>query len=407
MAVLLQINSGIIGSTGTIMLAIDQYAKEAGFETYMASVKNKSSEKDYPSNHIVIGTILEKHFHRNMAAITGNEGGYSYFATKRFLKTVDRIKPNIIQIHNLHWDYINIELLFTYLKGHPEIKVVWTLHDCWALTGHCPHYEMIGCDKWKSYCHDCPIYRAYPKSFLDNSFKMHKRKKLWFLNLPNIVLVTPSLWLNGEVKKSYLKNYTLKIINNGIDIDTFSRKESDFRSIYKLEDKFIILGSAFTWLPRKGFDCFISLSTMMDSRFAIVMIGSMSDEEKRECESSGILCLPRISSKEELARIYSASDVFFNPTREEMFGLTNIEAEACGIPVITFNSGGSPECIGEGCGFVIEKDNLENVVSKLLWLYENKANLDRNKIRNWACKFDANLMYNKYIDLYKELLKEG
>lgn len=407
MAVLLQINSGIVGSTGTIMLAIDRYAREAGFETYMASVNNKSSQKDYPANHIAIGTIPEKILHRKLSFYTGNAGGYSYFATKRLLKKIDRIRPDIVHLHNLHWDYINLELLFDYLKSHSWIKVVWTLHDCWAYTGHCPYYDMTGCDRWQTECRDCTVYKNYPPSNVDNSTKMHRRKKKWFLGVPNMTLVTPSKWLSGEVKKSFLKDYPARVISNGIDTGTFSRRENDIREKYGLQDKFVVFGSAYSWSARKGFDCFVKLSEMLDRRFAIILVGGFSAEQEAACDAHGIIHLPRTASKDELAALYSASDVFFNPTREEMFGLVNIEAQACGTPVITFDSGGSPECIGEGCGIVIPKDDLNAAAAGIMQLLENQDRLDRQRIREWAVGFEESKTYAAYIELYQELTADN
>lgn len=403
MPVLFQINSGIVGSTGTIMKALDSHAKKAGFQTYMASVNNRTSRKDYPENHIKIGSILEKHIHRKLSFYTGNAGGYSCFATKRLLKKIDRICPDIIHLHNLHWDYINLELLFDYLKAHPQIKVVWTLHDCWAYTGHCPYYDMAGCSKWERECHNCPSFRSYPPSNVDNSRKMYQRKKKWFLGVPDMTLVTPSRWLNGEIKRSFLKDYPARVISNGINTNIFTRRDNDIRERYGLADKFVIFGSAYTWSARKGFDCFVRLSEMLDERFAIILVGAFSREQEEACDAHGIIRLPRTASREELAALYSASDVFFNPTREEMFGLVNIEAQACGTPVITFNSGGSPECIGEGCGFVIEKEDMDGAAARIKELYENRNGVDRQRIRDWALGFEESKTYAAYMELYREL----
>ena len=404
MAVLFQINSGIVGSTGTIMLSIDKYARKAGMKTYMTSVNNRSSAADYPSNHIAIGTILEKHIHRKLAYLTGNEGGYSYFATKRLLKTIDKIQPDIIHLHNLHINYVNLGLLFDYLKSHSSIKLVWTLHDCWAYTGHCRYYDMEGCDRWQTQCHDCKVYRSYPQSRIDNSDKMYRRKKTWFLGVPNLALVTPSKWLNDEIKKSFLKDYDSYIISNGIDTNVFSFRKSNIREEYELGDKFVIVGSAYHWSKRKGYDCFIKLAKMLDDGFSILLVGGMSDEQEKECDRNGIKHIPLVSSKERLAEVYSAGNVFFNPTREEMFGLVNIEAEACGIPVITFDSGGSPECIGEGCGFVVNKEDVSGAAEKIRWLRDHTEIVDSGNIRDWAKGFESERTYKAYLDLYRNLI---
>lgn len=404
MAVILQINSGIIGSTGSIMMTIDRYAEEAGYTSYMASVNNYSSRNNYPANHYAIGTILEKRFHRKMAAITGKEGCYSYFATKRLLKFADKIKPDIIQLHNLHWCYINLPLLFDYFKKNPQIRVVWTLHDCWSYTGHCPYYDMVECSKWKTGCYDCPSFRQYPVSNVDNSRENYARKREWFNGVENMTLVTPSKWLSSEIEDSFLANYDKRLISNGIEADVFEYIENDLKSHFGIEDKFVILGCAFTWIERKGFDCFLKLADMIPDSCRIMMVGGFTDEQKKQCEKAGIICVDRVSSKTEMARIYSGCDVFFNPTREEMFGLVNIEAQACGTPVITFASGGSPECIGEHGGFVVEKDDLNTVVDIIDKMQKNDMVFDRIIVRDWVKTFDADLTYKRYIQLYDELI---
>ncbi len=406
MYTLLQINSVITGSTGMIMKEIDKYAKKSGMRSYMASAKNYSSRKDYPENHISIGTILEKRVHRFLAKLTGYEGHFSYFATKRFLRKVDKIKPDIIHLHNLHLNYINLKLLFLYLKNHPKINVIWTLHDCWAYTGHCPYYEMVGCDRWKHGCDNCKIYRKYPESYVDNSRVMYEKKKTYFTGLENMTLITPSLWINGEVGQSFLRDYPAVVINNGIDTDVFQKRNTTFRKEYHLEDKFIILGSAYNWSERKGFDAFVSLSEKLDEEYRIVLVGNMDYEQDVKCSTHGIIHLPLTSSKEVLAEYYSAGDVFFNPTREEMFGLVNIEAQACGTPVITFRSGGSPECVGEECGFVIEKDDLTRAVECIKEIRENKSFYTYEKMRNWVERFSSEHVYSQYIRLYNTVIEE-
>lgn len=405
MATLFQINSGIVGSTGNIMLTLDRYARAAGFNTYMASVKNHSSKQDYPSNHFEIGTIIEKHFHRRVAAITGDEGSYSFFATKRLLKRIDEIQPDVIHLHNLHWCYINLGLLFDYLKRHDNIKVVWTLHDCWSFTGHCAYYDLVGCDKWQKECHDCPSYRQYPKSYFDNSKKIYKRKKAWFLGVKNMVLVTPSKWLNGEVKKSFLRDYQTRIISNGISLDDFYYIESDFRERNRIsKDCCVILGIAYTWGDRKGFGDFLKLADQLPDTCKIVMVGGFSEEQIKACAQRGIIIKGRTASKREVAELYSASDIFFNPTMEEMFGLVNIEAQACGTPVITYRSGGSPECIGPHGGYIIEKRDIGAAVEIIQGILSRGKKYERSAVRSWTENFSNEETYIKYIDLYKELL---
>lgn len=222
--------------------------------------------------------------------------------------------------------------------------------------------------------------------------------------MPSLTLVTPSRWLNEEVKKSFLNSYYATIIRNGIDVDTFQNKGTELRSVYGLESKFIILGTAYNWSYRKGFDVFLKLADLLSDEYAIVLVGGFSNEQIASCKQRNIICLPRTSSKTELAKLYSMADVFFNPTREEMFGLVNIEAQACGTPVITFKSGGSPECICPENGYVIEK---EDVCASINCIHEIKSKkADTTMLREWAMRFDSSYTYLEYVKLYKKLIGE-
>ena len=402
MKVILQINSGIVGSTGNIMKNINKLALENGFKSFVSSPRDFSQINNYPNNHKCIGTIIEKKFHRFMGKYTGNEGGYSKFATKRFLKWVDKINPDIIHIHNLHLNYINIEMLFNYLKKNSNINVILTLHDCWTFTGHCPHYEMICCNKWKETCYECKVYNSYPVSRKDNSLKMHKRKKEWFLGIKNMTLVAPSKWMKKQIKESFLREYDTRVIYNGIDLNVFKPVISNMRNQLNLQDKKIILGVAFSWSNKKGLDVFLQLDKLLDNSFQIVLIG-LSEKNIKDISNTNIIGIERTGSLNELAKYYTIADVYVNPTREETMGLTNIEALACGTPVITFNSGGSPECIDEKSGFIVEKNNILELIEKIKLVCEHDI-FDKDRCIKRASKFDKNDKLLEYIDLYKQVL---
>lgn len=403
MKTLLQINSGIVGSTGSIMRNISKQAEKAGFISYTASAKDYSQLSNCNINHIYIGGIIEKRIHRILGEFTGNEGGYSRLATFRFLRKVDKLKPDIIHLHNLHLNYINLKMLFQYLKENENIKVVWTLHDCWSFTGHCPHYEMVGCEKWKTQCFECPIYTSYPVSRIDNSRVMFNNKKTWFNGVKNLTLVTPSRWIYNQVSRSFLKNYERAIIYNGINLDVFKPRNSDFKKIYNLNGYKIVLGVAFSWSKAKGLDIFYELADKLDESYRIVMVG-LSEENMKEIKDKRIIGLKRTSSPKELAEIYTAANVFVNATRQEMFGLTNIEALACGTPVITFDSGGSSECINEETGFVVKKDNLDELVNKIHCICEGNSGIEFDKCIERAAQFNASEKFNEYVTLYKRIL---
>lgn len=358
------INGGVFGSTGKIMFGIADIIEKNGGETLCASAITATNKKREPSHeYYKIGTYYSRKFSVLLSRITGRQNCYAKSATKKLLSQLDRFNPDILHLHNLHGDYVNLPLLFNYIKTN-RIKVVWTLHDCWAFTGHCPHFTMIKCDKWKSGCYKCPQYNSYPKSLFDNSKKMYSLKKRLFTGIENLTIVTPSEWLAGLVRQSFLKDYPVKVINNGINLTVFKPTESNFREKYNIDDKFIVLGVAFGWGKRKGLDVFIDLSKRLDNeKYQIVLVGTDDTIDKQLPKN--IISIHRTQNQTELAEIYTAADLFVNPTREEVLGMVNIEANACGTPVLTFRTGGSPECINEQSGSVVDCDDIAALESEV------------------------------------------
>lgn len=397
----LQINSVCgTGSTGRIVSDIHNLLVKEGYESYIAFGRGKAINCP---KAIRIGSNYDNYTHVALTRFFDKHGFGSKKATIKFLKKVDSLDPDIIHLHNVHGYYINIELLFNYLKETNK-PVVWTLHDCWAFTGHCAHFDYVGCDKWKTGCSRCPQKNKYPKSFfIDNSEKNYKLKKDLFTGLENMIIVTPSTWLKKLVQKSFLKEYPIKVIHNGINLDIFKPTESDFRKKFNLKDKFIILGVANVWGERKGFHYFIELSKKLKSDEIIVMVG-LTDKQKHLLPKN-IIGISRTNNIRELAEIYSAANVFINPTLEEVLGLVNLEALACGTPVITFNTGGSVESIDENCGIVVEKGNINELYGAITKIKENL--IDTNKCLKRAKQFDKNAKFNEYIELYIELYKKG
>ena len=222
-----QINGGVKGSTGKIMLGIADVAKSMGHEVMCASpITTTNRDADENCGYYRIGTFNSRRLNVALARITGFNGGFAVIATYKLLKKIKQFKPDILHLHNLHDSYINLPMLFSYIKKN-KVPVVWTLHDCWAFTGQCPYFTMVDCDKWKAGCHNCPQYRAYPSSIFDNTKIMWKLKKCWFTNVENLTIVTPSQWLANLVQESYLKDYQIKVINNGIDLNIFKPTESN------------------------------------------------------------------------------------------------------------------------------------------------------------------------------------
>lgn len=393
-----EINSCNFGSTGNIMLEIAEVAEKCGHTAAVCYPKSRGNAKKQKETDIVIGSRLSRNLHLKLAEITGLSGCFSYFSTLDFLRKLNKFKPDIIHLHNPHNCYVNLPLLFGYIKKH-NIKTVWTLHDCWSFTGHCPHFDMIGCDKWKTGCYSCPQYKEYPKSLFDNSKYMYSLKKKWFTGIENMTIVTPSKWLAGLVKESYLRDYPVKVINNGIDLNIFKPTESDFREKYALENKYIVLGVAFGWGKRKGLDVFIELAKRLDEeKYKIVLVGTDDNIDKLLPEN--IISIHRTQNQTELAEIYTAADVFVNPTREENYPTVNMEALACGTPVVTFNTGGSPEIIDETCGMAVAKNDIDGVCNKIIKICETKPYSEETCLKR-AESFDKNEKFREYIRLYE------
>lgn len=395
----LQINSVCgIGSTGRIATDIHNMLIEKGHESYVAYGRYLPKNCD---DTIRIGTKFDNYTHGIKTRVFDRHGFGSRRVTIEFIDKLKQINPDIIHLHNIHGYYINIEILFNYLKKANK-PVVWTLHDCWSFTGHCAHFDYIGCDSWKTDCFNCPEKHSYPSSlFFCDSKNNYSRKKRIFTGLKNMTIITPSKWLAKLVKESFLREYPIKVINNGIALDIFKPMKSNFREEHKLMDKFIILGVASTWTSRKGFDHFIELSKNLSYDEVIIMIG-LTDRQRKKLPDN-IIGINRTNNVEELAEIYAVSDVYVNLTLEDTFPTTNIESMACGTPVITFDTGGSSESVSDNCGFVVDKGNLKEVINKIRMIKYNGKSKYTGNVINVANKFyNKEKLFNEYIDIYKQ-----
>jgi len=398
---ILQINTVYkSGSTGKILKDLNDLILNENHESYIAYSRGEHND----SNCIKIGNKFDMNIHALGTRVFDKHGLYSKKTTADFIKDIEKINPDIIHLHNIHGYYLNYPVLFEYLKKINK-PVIWTLHDCWSFTGHCSYYEYNGCDKWQKECNNCPQLRQYPASFVfDNSKNNFLLKKKFFSSLDNVTIVTPSSWLAGEVKRSFLKSFEIKVINNGIDLNIFKPFHSNFREKYKLENKFLILGVASVWEERKGFEYFIKLSKLLKDDEKIILIGL--DDKQLKLLPSNIIGIKRTENQEQLAQIYSAVDIFVNPTLEDNFPTTNLESLACGTPVITFKSGGSPECIDEKTGIIVEKGNLSKLYESIKIIKDSGKESYTLFCRNRAEKyFDKNDRFKEYIDLYETKLK--
>lgn len=395
---ILAINSCNYGSTGNIMLQIADAARQQEHTVITCCPLSRDNKKKTIKNQWFIGNRFSRNIHLKLFKYTGFNGCFSIMSTLTFLYKLDKFKPDIVHLHNLHNCYVNLPMLFRYLKKR-HIKTIWTLHDCWSFTGQCPHFTMAKCTKWKVGCHDCTQIGVYPASKVDRTRTMWKLKQKWFTGVEDMIIVTPSEWLASLVRQSYLRKYPVKVINNGIDLNTFKPTINDFRQKYHLENKYILLGVAFGWGKQKGLDVFIELAKRLDDKFQIVLVGTNDDVDK--LLPTNIISVHKTNNQKELAEIYTAADIFVNPTREEVLGLVNIEALACGTPVITFDTGGSPECIDKMCGVVVNADDIDALIHSIKNTAENNYFNTIECIRR-ANMFNRNDKYEDYIELYEK-----
>ena len=398
-----QLNMVHNGSTGTIMLNIAKTARSLGHEvkTYSAVpfIRGKKNGEIKIAGHSFWGSRMASAFHYYGGRAFGINGLLSRRGTKQLLSDLEKFKPDILHLHNLHSFCINFPKLFEYIKKN-SIKTVWTLHDCWAFTGHCPHFVTVGCEKWKTGCSDCPLYRQYPKSLVDDSKRMYRLKQRWFCGVKDMTLVTPSRWLGDLTRQSFLKDYSVTQITNGIDLSVFKPVESDFKSRIGCEGKKLVLGVSSGWSNKKGLDVFIELEKRFDDNYVFVLVGT-SDSVSRRLPS-GIISVPKTNSAEELARIYSAADVFVNPTREDTFPTVNIEALACGTPVVTFNTGGSPEIVDQSCGSVVACNDTDELEKEIKRVCVQMPYSPEDCVKR-ASAFDMNSKFKEYVKLYEDI----
>lgn len=398
---LLQINAALNrGSTGRIAEQIASLARGRGWDTYMIHGARYVNRSDMQTLQTV--TSLGEKVHAVKSMLFDAHGLGSTLATKRIVREIERINPDIIHLHNIHGYYINYMVLFEYLRS-VDIPVVWTLHDCWTMTGHCAHFDVIGCECWKTECYKCPLKRDYPKSLLlERSKRNYNLKKQLFTSVKNMTIVPVSRWLGEIVKESYLGCYPCMVINNGVDIQLFSPIENDLRTQLNIGDRTVLLGVATAWKDDKGLQEFIRLSE--NPNYQVVMVG-VPEEIKRNLPHS-IIAINRTNNQQELAAYYSMADMLVNPTYADTFPTVNLEALACGTPIVTYRTGGSPESVTEETGLVVDKGDFDALVKAIEEVRaKGKAHYSS------ACRQRAVALYNKddryedYIKLYESLLQ--
>lgn len=386
------------GSTGTIVYGLKIIQENNGIEGYIACgnghLKNKYV---YPmQNSLCLKINILK------TRIFGRHGFYNKHATNNLIAWIESIDPDIIHLHNLHGHYINIDILFCYLKKFNK-PVVWTMHDCWPITGHCAHFDYIGCQKWKTGCHNCVLQHSYPKSYIfDRSKALWKDKRKIFTGLNNLIIVTPSMWLSNIVKQSFLNEYPTIVIHNGIDNDVFKPVQSTLRQKLGLENAFVVLGMANKWMQQENLEVVSYLLNRLPSDVKIVLIGKCNT-----IKMGGVISIPFIKDPKILAEYYSLANVFVNITLEDTFPTVNLEALSCGTPLITYETGGSTECVNYNTGKLIPQLDKRRLYEAIMEIKDaGKSTYTKNCVNFAKNNYNKNKQLSKYIDVYYYLVSK-
>lgn len=398
---LIQINCSNNGSTGTIMNSIHAAAIQSGWRSYTICVGTKQARAVATANQLYIRHAIERGFFRKFNKFTGRYGLGFPLATRELLATLERLKPDILQIHNLHHHFFDIGKLFDYIKEN-HIRVVWTLHDCWPFTGLCTHFQISGCEKWQTGCYNCPSLRGYPTIYLDHTKQLYELKKAWFCGIPRMQLVATSAWMAGLVKQSFLKEYPLSVLHHGIDHSVFRPTPGSLASENGWTGKFVVLGVAFVWSHTKGIDVWASLAEHLDDSYQVVLAGEIPAGYR---VPPNVCCLGKIADKQKLAELFSAADVFFNPTREEALGLVNVEALACQTPVITFRTGGTTECVDETCGVLLDDCRWEAAYEVISRMRSGVLRFSPEACAKKSMEFTEQKQQQTYMDIYRRLIE--
>jgi len=401
MRTLLQINSVAgCGSTGGIVSGLARLAAGAGWNSLIAYGRGTGSDE---LQAVRVGTDCDVRRHGVVTRLFDRHGLGSRTATERFITRMEQVRPDLIHLHNLHGYYLNIRVLFEWLSTR-DIPVVWTFHDCWPMTGHCSHFDHIGCEKWKTVCRQCPQTGRYPASILlDRSEKNFRLKRVLFTSVKRMTIVPVSRWLNGVVGQSFLGDVPRKVIYNGVDTGLYKPAESsDVRRKFGVDGKFIILGAAGKWDDRKGLFDFIELAGRTGPDVAIILAGL----NRRQLKNlpANVTGTGRLGSLEELAGLYSAADVYLNLSAEETFGLTTAEALACGTPVVVYNATASPELVSPETGIVVEKGDISGLLNAVGIIRNNGKTAYSAACRQRALDFfNRDRMLSEYLELYESV----
>lgn len=382
------------GSTGRIVADIWKALKDQGHEVKVAYGVGHGSIVS-PEDQICFNNKIGYYTHNILAKITDKTGMYSKRETKELLKKIDEFQPDIIHLHNLHGYYINYPILFEYL-AKKDIPVVWTLHDCWAYTGHCAYYSANQCALWKTDCEKCEHLQEYPRCYFNGNTKNnYKKKKAAFTSVSRMIITTPSNWLANEVKKSFLSKYPILTVYDAIDLNIFKPTASDFKTIHGIGSQQMILSVANVWEKRKGLDDIVELSKVLDSNKVLVIVGV--DEDQKKKLPTDIIAIKRTANLDELVKIYSAADVFVNLSVEETFGMVTAEALACGTPVVAYDKTAVPEVVDKQSGVIVHAGNIQELVSGI----RKAQSISSENARRRAEMFDKKTEIERFMYIYQ------
>ena len=385
------------GSTGRIACQIADIVVQNGGEAVVAYGRSYYAKGCNVPVHRV-GSDIDVRVHAGLSRITDRQGFYSKKATERFVNYAKQYDPDIIHLHNIHGYYLHLPTLFNFLADYNK-PVVWTLHDCWAFTGHCSYFDFVGCEKWKKGCHHCPQKNNYPKSILfDQSKRNWEEKRRLFTSIENMMIITPSRWLADLVRASFLGKYPIQVINNGIDLDVFKPTPSTWKEDHGIA-KPMILACASRWDQRKGYADVLKIADILPD-YQVVIVGTDSKQAKKL--PSNIVGIQRTDSVQELVKIYSAADVFINTTYEDNYPTVNLEAIACGTPVITYDTGGSPECLDDEVGVVVQKGNMQKMLEEVERKLTNEPSLHKSSPLDYREIFSKKSMFQSYWAIFQE-----
>lgn len=386
------------GSTGRFIKYVKEGLENQGEECRVVCGTAKGNTEGI---FVTQSALLEK-AEIVLGRLLGNHGLNCFWQTWKAIRFIDKFQPDVIHLHNLHGDYINFEMLFSYIK-EKDIPIIWKLPDCWAFTGHCAYYDYVECYRWKEGCGQCPQKKQYPVSWIrDNSAKMLTRKKRAFSNVKKMVITPPSGWLKREAEASYLKQYEIEVVNNGIDLKSFYPVKNSRVEEIRKAGKIILLGVIFSFDMRKGLDYFNYLAEKLPDTFKIIIVGF---QDKDHYMNQKITLVDRTENVKELAEYYSAADVFVNPTLEENFPSVNLEALACGTPIVAFRTGGATEAVTEKTGIVVERGDKEGLLHQVQYAGEHKPFASEDCVER-AGEFTKERMIEKYLQLYRKVIGE-